>query len=181
MRNGTAVRAILGVALGLGACSGSDTGTAPTGPEPGSTTVLESVTPAAGATEVSPAGTMTIRFSGPMAAGMQQYVDLHRGDVAGPIVPTSCTMSADLAAITCTPDQPLEQHTRYTLHMGSGMMDGQGHHAEVEQHGMGMGGQPVSGGMMGGMHGGEPMGMMGADWSDPGDGHLGMAFDFTTS
>jgi Big-like domain-containing protein len=179
MRTGTPVRTILGLALGLGACSGSDTGT--TGPEPTGTTALESVVPAAGATHVNPAGPMTIRFSGPMAAGMQQYVDLHRGDVAGPIVPMSCAMSADLAAITCTPDQPLEQHTRYTLHMGSGMMDAQGHHAEVEQHGMGMGGQPVTGGMMGGMHGGEPWGMMGGDWSDPQDGHPGMAFDFTTS
>ncbi len=181
MRIGTTIRAILGAALGLAACSGSDTGTNPTGPEPGGTTVLESVTPAAGATNVNPAGTMTIRFSGPMAAGMQQYVDLHRGDVTGPIVPMSCTMSAERAAITCTPDHPLEQHTRYTFHVGSGMMDAQGHHAEVEQHGMGMGGQPVTGGMMGGMHGGEPMGMMGDDWSHPSDGHFGMAFSFTTS
>ena len=179
MRITTVCLAITGTALGLAACGSDGNGT--TGPEPAGTTVLESVAPAAGATDVDPAGTMTIRFSGPMATGMQQYVDLHQGDISGPIVPMSCTMSADRAAITCTPAQPLEHRTRYTLHMGSGMMDAQGHHAEIEQHAMGMGGQPVTGGMMGGMHGGEPMGMMGADWSDPADGHMGMAFGFTTA
>ena len=65
--------------------------------------------------------------------------------------------------------------------MGSGMMDGSGHPAEIESHGMGMGGQPVSGGMMGGMHDGQPTGMMGDGWEHPGDGHLGMAFTFQTS
>lgn len=33
---------------------------------------------------------------------------------------------------------------------------------------------------MGGMHGGQPMGMMGQGWQH-GDGHLGKAFTFQTS
>ena len=180
MRIPTTCLAITGAVLGLVACGSDSNSNGTTGPEPAGTTVLESVAPAAGATDVDPAGTMTIRFSGPMAAGMQQYVDLHRGGVADPTVPISCAMSADRATITCHPEHPLEPHTGYTLHMGSGMMDAEGHHAEVEQHGMGMGGQPVTGGM-GAMHDGESMGMMGDDWRDPADGHMGMTFGFTTA
>jgi hypothetical protein len=164
---------LAGTALLLAACGGDNT----TGP--GTETVLVSVSPAAGATGVNPAGAISARFSGPMAPGMQQYMDLHQGSIAGPIVPMSCAMPSDRTTITCTPGQPLQHGATYTIHMGSGMMDASGHHAEIEQHGMGMGGQPVTGGMMGGMHGGQPSGMMGADWSDA-DGHFGMAFTFQT-
>jgi hypothetical protein len=174
MRTFSMFMALAGASLAAAGC-GSD-GTS----GPGTTTVLESVSPAGGATGVDPTGTMTMRFSGPMASGMQQYVDLHQGGVAGPIVPMSCALSADRTAITCTPGQPLQHGASYTLHLGSGMMDAGGHQADIEQPAMGMGGQAVTGGMMGGMHGGQPTGMMGADWSDPADGHLGVAFDFTT-
>jgi hypothetical protein len=34
--------------------------------------------------------------------------------------------------------------------------------------------------MMDGMHDGQSTGMMGGGWMDPADGHLGMAFTFTT-
>jgi hypothetical protein len=60
------------------------------------------------------------------------------------------------------------------------MMDGSGHPAEIESHGMAMGGQPVTSQMMGGMHNGQPTGMMGQGWTDS-DGHIGMAFTFETS
>jgi hypothetical protein len=147
---------------------------------PGTDTVLESVSPAAGATGVDPMGSIVVRFSGPMATGMEQYVDLHQGDVSGPIVPMTCTFSGDRTTLTCTHAQPLQPGTGYTIHLGSGMMDGSGHPVEVESHGMAMGGQPVTGQIMGGMHGGQPMGMMGQGWQD-GDGHLGMEFTFQTS
>jgi hypothetical protein len=165
---------VAGTGLVLAACGGDGT----TGSD--TETVLESVSPVAGATGVNPSGTISARFSGPMASGMQQFMDLHQGSIAGPIVvPMSCSMPSDRMTITCTPGQPLEHGSPYTIHLGSGMMDASGHRAEIEQHGMGMGGQPVTGGMMGGMHGGQPTGMMGADWSDS-DGHFGMAFGFET-
>ena len=133
-----------------------------------------------GATGVDPAGLIMVRFTGAMGAGMEQYMDLHQGDVSGPVVPMSCAWSADRSTLTCTPGEPLQSHVRYTIHMGSGMRDASGHMADTEQHGMQMGGQPVTGAMMGPMHGGDPAGMMGSGWQDPSDGHMGMAFTFET-
>jgi hypothetical protein len=144
-------------------------------------TVLEAVTPPPGASGVSPSGEVTVSFSGPMAEGMEQYMDLHEGDISGPVVPMSCGLSPDHRAMTCVPDQPLRPRTRYTLHIGAGMLDGSGRPVETETHGMGLGGEPVTGQMMGDMHGGQPRGMMAPGWEHPGDGHLGMAFGFETA
>jgi len=159
--------------LGLAGCGGDNT-TAPS-----TDTILESVSPAAGATGVDPSAPIMVRFSGPMATGMEQYVDVHQGNIGGPVIPMNCIFSGDRTTLTCSHDQPLQSGTAYTIHMGSGMMDGSGHPAEVESHGMAMGGQPVSGQMMGGMHGGQPMGTMGPGWQDS-DGHFGMEFTFQT-
>jgi hypothetical protein len=164
----------IGLAAGSTACS-EDGATAPS-----EETVLESVTPAAGATGVELSAPVAVRFSGPIASGMEEYVDLHQGGIDGPIVPMTCTPSADRIAMTCTPDQPLRTRTTYTIHMGAGMMDGSGRPIETEAHGMAMGGQPVTGQMMGGMHGGQSTGMMGPGWGHRADGHLGMAFAFET-
>jgi hypothetical protein len=167
--------AAIGLVPGSIACSGDNA----TGPS--AETTLESVIPGADATGVDPSGMITVRFSGPMASGMDRYVDLHQGDISGPVVPMPCALSADRSAVICTPDQPLQPGTTYTIHMGAGMMDANGRPVETESHGMGLGGQPVTGQMMGGMHDGEPTGMMGSGWRHPGDGHLGMAFTFETA
>jgi hypothetical protein len=116
-------------------------------------TVLEEVAPAAGTTDVDPEGSITLRFSHPMGNGVEQYVDLHRGGISGPVVPMGCELSDDRSVLTCTPGQPLQSGTAYTMHIGAGMMDQNGRPAEIEEHGMGMGGQPVTDEMMGGMHG----------------------------
>ena len=163
-----------GALLVLAACS--DSGPTSTG----DVTVLAEVAPAAGTTGVDPTGPVIARFSGPMASGMEQYVDLHRGDISGPVVPMSYAWSSDRSTLTCTPGEPLQSQTRYTIHMGSGMTDANGRMADTEQHGMRMGGQPVTGAMMGPMHGGNPAGMMGPGWQDPDHGHMGIAFTFET-
>ena len=163
-----------GPVVGLTGC-GDDNATAPD-----SETVLVSVSPAAQATGVDPSTPVVMSFSGPMASGMEQYVDIHQGGIDGPVVPMTCAFSADRTTLTCTHDEPLGSRTTYTIHMGSAMMDGSGHPVEIESHGMAMGGQPVTGQMMGGMHNGQPTGMMGQGWHD-GDDHLGMAFTFETS
>jgi hypothetical protein len=174
MRMLTIAVLMTGSVVGLTGC-GDDNATAPD-----SGTVLESVSPAAGATGVDPSTPITIRFSGPMASGMEHYADVHQGDIGGPVVPGTCTFSADRTTLTCAHDEPLRTRTHYTIHLGSGMMDGSGHRAEIESHGMAMGGQPVTGQMMAGMHHGQPTGMMGQGWHG-GDDHLGMAFTFETS
>lgn len=174
LRRLTVPLAAVAVAIATQACS-QDSPTAPA-----AETFLESVSPASGATGVDPSAPITIRFSGPMGAGMEQYLDVHQGDITGPTVPMTCTFSADRTTLTCIHDQPLQSGATYTIHMGLGMMDGQGQPVEVESHGMAMGGLPVRGQMMGGMHAGQPTGMMGQRWEDA-DGDLGMAFTFRPS
>jgi len=163
------------LASGAVACSDNET------TSPGGETVLESVTPPAGATDVDPSGSITMRLSGPMASGMEQYIDLHEGSVAGSVVPMTCALTSDRRTLTCVPDQPLEPGTAYTIHMGTGMMDETSRPVETETHGMAMGGEPVTDDMMGGMHGGQAAGMMGSGWRHQGDGHLGIAFTFETA
>jgi hypothetical protein len=174
MRHLVNLLAVAALGSALAACSENGTSA------PDDETVLEEVTPAAGTPDADPEGSITVRFSGPMGSGMEQYVDLHQGGIDGPVVPMSCEPTADRAALTCTPGQPLQPGTQYTIHIGGGMMDENNRPIEIEDHGMGMGGQAVTGEMMGGMHGGQPTAMMGPGWEHPGDGHLGMAFTFET-
>lgn len=60
-------------------------------------------------------------------------------------------------------------------------MDGNGRPTETEEHGIGMGGQPVTREMMGGVHDGQPMHMMSPGWDHQGGDHWGMAFTFETA
>lgn len=165
----------IGLASGSVGCS-DENATTPSGD-----TVLESVTPRAGASGVDPSSRVTVRFSGPLASGMEQYVDLHRGGVNGAVMPMACAPSADRTTVTCTPAEPLQPGTTYSIHMGAGMMDANGRSVETEEHGIGMGGRPVTDQMMGGGHDGQAAGMMGAGWRHPGDGHWGMIFTFETA
>jgi len=154
----------------LGACGDS------TGP---GTAALTAVSPAPGASAVSPSSTITLTFGQAMMAGMEQYMDLHAGGITGPAVPMSCDWSPDLTALTCTPANPLPAGTQYAVHIGSGMKDAQGHMIALDRW-TGMGGQWATSGMMGGTHAGQPVGMMGPGWTD-GVGHYGMIFTFSTS
>lgn len=160
-------------ALALAACDDSNS--------PEDQTVLEEVTPAAGTLDADREGSIVVRFSQSMASGMEQYVDLHQAGVEGPAVPMACELSDDRTTLTCTPEQPLQSGMAYTIHIGAGMMDASGRPVEVEDHGMGIGGQPVTSEMMGNMHSGQSTGLMGQGWKHPGDGHLGMAFAFETA
>lgn len=151
------LRVTLGVAgamLGIAACSDSSPTT------PGAVTTLSEITPRPGATAVDPGGPIMLRFTGAMGDGMERYMSLHRGYVAGPLVPMSCAWSTDRSTLSCKPGSgPLQSGTRYTIHLGSGMMDAGGHVVETEQRGMQMGGQPVSGQPMGPMHSGDQAGV----------------------
>ena len=140
---------------------------------------LDAVSPVPGATGVDPATVMTMQFSAAMPPSMMQYVDLHQGTVAGPVVPMTCSWSLDARTLSCQPHEALQHRTSYALHLGCGMITANGDPVDVEHHGMAIGGQPVGREMMGGMHGGQGDGMMGDGWMDP-DGHYGMEFTFTT-
>jgi Big-like domain-containing protein len=143
-------------------------------------TAFLSVSPEGGAAGVAIGSSMTFRFSGAMGAGMEQYVDLHMGDLSGGEVPMSCAWSADRTLLTCTPASPLAAHTTYALHLGGGMMSAAGVPVDYTAHGSAMGGQWIMGGMMTGTHGGMGWGMMGSGWRNA-NGSYGMVFTFTTA
>jgi hypothetical protein len=138
-----------------------------------------SIVPQGGMKGVSTSTPLSFRFSGPMAPGMEQYVDLHMGGLEGPVVPMSCGWSPDRTTLTCTPGAPLSPRTTYTLHMGGGMTDSAGRTIDTGQYGGAMGGQWIMGGMMGPSHAGSPWGMMDGTWQGT-NGSYGMAFQFTT-
>ena len=115
--------AIAGAFLAVGC--GSETAEPVGSGDPSATAVL-SVTPDGGATNVDPSGPFSFAFNGAMMPGMENYVDLHRGDITGPVHPMSCVWSLDFATLTCTPRTLLGRGTRYTLHLGGGVRGANG-------------------------------------------------------
>ncbi len=140
----------------------------------GAATQLVSVSPRGGAAGVAVSPDIVLTFSEPMMTGMEQYMALHQGGVTGPTTPMTCSWSDGRRTLSCRPGQPLAAGTRYTIHVGGGMMDANDLPVGMDQYGMGMGGQLATGGMMGGQ-----TGMMGTGWMHA-DGSYGMMFDFTT-
>jgi len=141
---------------------------------------LMSVSPAGGSAGVAVGSSITFRFSGAMGAGMEQYLDLHMGDLSGAEVAMSCAWSADRTVLTCTPAAPLASHATYAIHLGGGMMSAGGAALDYTTYGPGMGGQWIMGGMMTASHGGMGWGMMGSGWHNA-NGSYGMVFTFTTA
>jgi hypothetical protein len=136
-------------------------------------TELLGVSPRGGATGVSVGANLSISFSHGMLQGMEQYVDLHEGELNGSRVQIHCGWSSDRTTLVCTPESPLKARTRYTLHIGGGMMDADDHPVDIALMGPRMGGQWA----MGASHHGS---MMGTGWHGP-NGSYGMSFSFTTS
>lgn len=168
------------VAFGCGGGSHGETMTGPSGPgEMGSAAFL-SVLPSGGATGISASTSIVMRFGTAMGPGMEQYVDLHRGDLSGSVVSMSCAWSGDHTTLTCAPLEPLHAGTTYWIHVGGGMMTQAGQLIDYDRYGPMMGGQWIQGGMMGGSHAGSPWGMMGNGWHNA-NGAYGMGFSFTTA
>lgn len=135
-------------------------------------TVVLSISPQGGATDVASTARLVIVFSGRMKRGTEQYVALHRDSLRGTTVPCTCTWSGTDSILSCTPASTLSSGTRYVTHMGGGMMDADGHmlsYANCPMHG----GSSVTCTMMG------AGGMMRAGWTGS-DGNYGMQFAFTT-
>ena len=171
--------AALGVACG-GGSSMTESGMNGSGGSTSAGAAFMFVSPAGGATSMAVGSPMTFRFSGAMGAGMEQYFDLHMGDLSGAEVAMTCAWSADRTQLTCTPGSPLASRTTYALHMGGGMMSAGGMAVDYTTYGPGMGGQWIMGGMMTGTHGGMGWGLMASGWHNA-NGSYGMVFTFTTA
>lgn len=139
-----------------------------------------SIAPQGGAMGVSGSVSMVLRFNAAMGSGMEQYVDLHMGGVAGPTMPMNCSWSTDRTTLTCTPRNPLAPGTTYVTHLGGGLMTQSGQYLDCAQYGPMFGGQWIMGGMMTGSHAGIAWTMMGPNWRNT-NGSQGMAFAFTTA
>lgn len=162
--------ALLFAGLLVGACtSAADVPTAP------DATQITDVSPPGGSIDVSVGTTVTVAFSRPMPVSTAQYVALHMGTVNGPAVTGSVSWSTDGMRMTFQPDLPLAAHSVYTLHVGGGLMDDDDRPVDYSWCPL-FGGQPVTGGMMGGAMGS----MMDAGWRDAAGGY-GVMFAFTTS
>jgi len=158
------------------ACGGNGRGGMMTGPS--TAAVFMSVSPAGNAADVPVSTGITVRFSQRMGAGMEQLIDLHEGDTSGPVVPMTCNWSGDRTTVTCQPTQPLRHQAHYSTHVGGGMMDADDLPVGMDP-GLQVGGQWLMPTMMGGSHGGMPMGSMGSGWRAS-NGAYGMFFPFTT-
>ena len=155
--------------LALSGCNDS------TGP---AAATLSAVSPAPAASAVATSSTITLTFGQPMMAGMEQYMDLHQSGITGPTVPMGCAWSSNRTLLTCTPATPLAAATQFTIHVGAGMTDSQGHMMDMDEWAT-MGGQWATSGMIGGTHAGQSMGMMGPGWRH--GAYYGMLFTFTTA
>ncbi len=79
-----------------------------------STVSFMGASPPAGATGVAVNTAIMFRFSGAMGSGMEQYMDLHMGDLSGAEMPMTCAWSSDRTPLTCTLNAPLAAHTTLT-------------------------------------------------------------------
>ena len=162
--------ALGGLVLASVACTNNVT-------NPNGQMILASVAPPGGATGVDPNTTVAVEFSHAMRPGMEQYMAVHRGDLAGPLVSGSWTWSSDGTTCEFRPDAPFEHQMHYVIHVGGGLQDVHDHHVDFGHGATHMGGHLIDGDMM---HG--PMmqhGMTGHGWMHP-DGSYGMGFEFQT-
>lgn len=127
-------------------------------------TLVLSVSPAAGATNVDPAAPIVITFNRPMAMTVEA-VTLHEGTVSGPVVAGTASWSTDRTQLTFTPSEPLKSHTTYVLHLLPSLVDTTG--------------RPVNYGSCAGRLGGQPG--PGAGMHRSGQWERGMVLTFTTS
>jgi len=176
------------VVLGVGAaivsatasCGGNNMVTGPgtmmaTPPRAGASGAFLSVSPAGNSVGVSVDSQLAVHFNYAMSVGTEMLVYLHEGDVSGPVVPITRAWSADRTTLICTPTSRLRSGTRYTIHLGGGMVDANGHVIDWDDMPM-MGGQWLWSGMM---SGGLPSYMMGPGWQAA-NGSYGAVFSFTT-
>ena len=162
---------VLAGAVVSSACSGSATDPSAEAALP----VVLSVTPASNAASVNPSSPIIIAFNHSMMVGMELLVILHEGSVAGPQVPGSSSWSPDRTTLTFVPAEALKSNASYVLHLSPNLKDAAGRGINFAECAQRVGGQPPSGGTMGGH-------MMGPGWQ-PGSGTwgYGMTFTFTTA
>jgi hypothetical protein len=156
-----------GLLLVAAAC-GSSTGPA--------TVTLDAIAPAPGATAVATGTSVTLTFSAAMATGMEQFIDLHQDNLGGPVVPMACGWDVPRTVLTCT-HAPFAAGTTYLIHMGGGLHAMSGGMMDFDAW-TSAGGTRMTAGMMGSMHNGQPIGMMGSGWHHGSD--YGMTCWFTT-
>ena len=113
-----------------------------------SATRLESVSPAGGSIGVAVGARVVVEFSHPVMLGMERYAAVHEGEVSGPVVAGAWILSVDRTELVFTPAQPLKPATRYTIHLGGGMMGADGLPVDLGANHQYCGGQWATAGMV---------------------------------
>ncbi len=140
---------------------------------------LSAVVPAGGSVGVDPSGAVTISFSRPLRAGMEQYAALHEGGLMGGVVAGRWALAGDRTVLTFTSAAPLARSTGYAIHLGGGLKDEDGRVVDLSP-GRALGGRWATAAMMSDAPPGSPaLSRVGIGWLAP-DGTYGMIFDFTT-
>ena len=86
--------ALFAIGCGGNGHDGMMTGPSGIGPGMGTTgAAFMSVTPQGGTTGVATSTPIVFRFGTAMGTGMEQYVDLHLNEIAGPVIPMRCGWS----------------------------------------------------------------------------------------
>jgi hypothetical protein len=129
-----------------------------------------------GATAVAPGTSVTLAISAAMATALELFIDLHQDSLAGPVVPMTCGWNGPRTMLTCT-HAALAAGTTYLIHMGGGLHAMSGVMVDFDAW-TAAGGTRLTAGMMGAMHNGQPIGMMGSGRHNGSD--YGMMCRFTT-
>lgn len=153
---------------------------------------LLSLSPVSGMTGVDPMKPIVLTFNMGMMTGTDMLVVVHEGSVTGAQIAGTSTWSSDRRTMTFTPTTALKPKTTYVVHLSPSMIGTNGKAIDLGSCAK-IGGQTVTGGMMGstgnGMMGSSSggmvngswgPGMMGAGWQAT-DGTFGMVFSFTTA
>jgi hypothetical protein len=174
MRSTTPLSLLLATSLGVGIAACDEDPVAPLVTE---AAALISVVPLDGAIGVDPTAPVTLVFDHAVMEGMEDFLNVHEGSLSGPAIAGSRERTTDGRTIMFRPSAPLAPATTYVVHVGGGMMGPDGTPVDLGAHGPAMGGDWVTGSMMGpgasARHGAD-------GWRHPSNGSYGMVFAFTT-
>lgn len=87
-----------------------------------------------------------VTFSGPLASGMEDYIDVHEGSITGPVVSLNCSQTGTGAIVNCSPRPPFawEAGTEYWVHVGGSLKGRNGGAVDLTSIGTALGGRIVT-------------------------------------
>jgi hypothetical protein len=85
-----------------------------------------------------------IVFSGAVAEGSSEFVDIHAGSTRGEAIEANCGLTSADAIISCEPVEPFEAGQEYWIHVGGGIRGFNGNPVDLTALGTLLGGTVVT-------------------------------------